>query len=59
MNGAIEHAATCSVPGPVIEMCLRSDRYDQELTFLHFESNGPRHQEEEEIRDSFDRFMEN
>lgn len=45
-------------PEPVIEMCLRSDRYDQELTLLHFESNGPRHQEEEEIRDSFDRFME-
>ena len=46
-------------PEPVIEMCLRSDRYDQELTLLHFESNGPRHQEEEEISDSFDRFMEN
>jgi Zn-dependent peptidase ImmA (M78 family) len=46
-------------PEPVIEMCLRSDRYDQELTLLHFESNGPRHQEKEEISDSFDRFMEN
>lgn len=46
-------------PEPVIEMCLRSDRYDQELTILHFESNGPRHQEEEEISDSFDRFIEN
>lgn len=46
-------------PEPVIEMCLRSDRYDQELTLLHFESNGPRHQEEEEISDSFDRLMEN
>lgn len=45
-------------PEPVVEMCLRSDRYDQELTLLHFESNGPRHQEEEEISDSFDRFME-
>lgn len=45
-------------PEPVIEMCLRSDRYDQELTLLHFESNGPRHQEEEEISDSFDQFME-
>jgi Zn-dependent peptidase ImmA (M78 family) len=46
-------------PEPVIEMCLRSNRYDQELTLLHFESNGPRHQEEEEISASFDRFMGN
>jgi Zn-dependent peptidase ImmA (M78 family) len=46
-------------PEPVIEMCLRSDRYDQELTLLHFEDSGPAHQdEEEEASDSFDRFME-
>jgi hypothetical protein len=29
-------------PEPVLEMCLRSERYDQEITLLHFESVGPK-----------------
>ncbi|MCJ8506780.1 ImmA/IrrE family metallo-endopeptidase [Rhizobium lemnae] len=42
---------------PVIEMCLRSDRYDQELTLLQFESLGPKLQFEDRIEDVFDRFQ--
>jgi hypothetical protein len=41
---------------PVIEMCLRSDRYDQELTLLHFEHQQAWDDDEEPIVDSFDRF---
>jgi Zn-dependent peptidase ImmA (M78 family) len=43
-------------PEPVLEMCIRSERYDQEITLLHFESDGPRYQAEEEIVDVVDRF---
>ena len=43
-------------PEPVVEMCLRSDRYDQELTLLHFETRSPWEHEEEAFEDSFDRF---
>lgn len=43
-------------PEPVLEMCVRSDRYDQEITLLHLESDGPRFQAEEEIGDVVDRF---
>lgn len=42
---------------PVHEMCFRSDRYDQEITVLQFESEGPRFQAEEEEPDVFDRFI--
>lgn len=42
---------------PVVEMCLRSDRYDQEITLLHFEDSGPRWQEENAFEDSYDRFV--
>jgi Zn-dependent peptidase ImmA (M78 family) len=44
-------------PEPTVEMCLRSDRYDQEITLLHFEGSGPRFQAEEEEQDVFDRFV--
>jgi hypothetical protein len=44
-------------PEPVIEMCLRSDRYDQEFTLLHFETAGADHCDEEAVTDSFDRFQ--
>lgn len=43
-------------PEPVIEMCLRSDRYDQELTLLHFERQHAWNDDEETILDAFDRF---
>jgi Zn-dependent peptidase ImmA (M78 family) len=44
-------------PEPVFEMCFRSDRYDQEITVLQFEADGPRFQEEEEETDVFDQFI--
>lgn len=43
-------------PEPVIEMCLRSDRYDQELTLLHFERQQAWNDDEEPVVDAFDRF---
>ena len=46
-------------PEPVHEMCLRSERYDQEITLLQFEADGPRYQPEEKITDIFDRFARN
>lgn len=46
-------------PEPVYEICLRSDRYDQEITVLQFEADGPRFQEEEEESDVFDHIMRN
>lgn len=46
-------------PEPVYEMCLRSERYDQEITVLQFEADGPCFQEEEEESDVFDYFMQN
>jgi Zn-dependent peptidase ImmA (M78 family) len=45
-------------PEPVFEMCFRSDRYDQEITLLHFESEAPRYHKEEEIIDVFERFVQ-
>lgn len=44
---------------PVHEMCFRSDRYDQEITVLQFEADGPCPQEEEEESDVFDHFLRN
>lgn len=44
---------------PVHEMCFRSDRYDQEITVLQFEADGPRFQEEVEESDVFDHFLRN
>ena len=41
---------------PVREMCLRSDRLDQEITLLHFEGLGPKEQLDEPVEDVFDRF---
>jgi Zn-dependent peptidase ImmA (M78 family) len=46
-------------PEPVHEMCLRSERYDQEITLLQFEADGPRFQAEEEETDVFDHFVRN
>ena len=44
-------------PEPVFEMCFRSDRYDQEITVLQFETDGPHFQAEEQETDVFDRFI--
>ncbi|MGE0769642.1 MAG: ImmA/IrrE family metallo-endopeptidase [Hyphomicrobiaceae bacterium] len=55
--GGTMQAAGVWFPEPVHEMCFRSDRYDQEITILQFESDGPRFQAEEEETDVFDRFI--
>lgn len=41
---------------PTIEMCLRSDRHDQEMTILQFDGLGPKHQDEETVQDTYDKF---
>jgi hypothetical protein len=45
-------------PEPVVEMCLRSDRYDLEYTLLHFERERSWDQEEAVVTDTVDQFME-
>ena len=57
-KAGIPQGAGVWFPEPVVEMCLRSDRYDQELTLLHFEGRGPWEHEEQAFEDSFDRFCE-
>jgi hypothetical protein len=45
------------VPEPVSEMCIRSERYDQEITLLQFEGKSAIFHEEKPIHDTFDQFM--
>lgn len=52
----IQHPAGEWFPEPVMEMCFRSDRYDQEMTLLHLERAGPAYQTDEMEEDTFDRF---
>lgn len=44
-------------PEPTIEMCMRSDKYDFELTLLHFEGKAPVYQAEDEFEDSYTQFF--
>lgn len=53
----IQQPADVWFPEPVLEMCIRSERYDQEMTLLHLERSAPVHQDEEVEEDTFDRFM--
>ncbi len=53
----IQQPADVWFPEPVLEMCIRSERYDQEMTLLHLERSAPVHQEEEDEEDTFDRFI--
>jgi hypothetical protein len=46
-------------PEPVLEMCIRSERYDQEITLLQFEEKSAIFHEEGPIHDAFDQFMSN
>lgn len=46
-------------PEPVHEMCFRSDRYDQEITILQLETDGPQFHAEEEESDLFNQFARN
>lgn len=58
LNGDMQQAGVW-FPEPVHEMCLRSDRYDQEITLLQFEADGPRLHGEEEESDVLDQFVRN
>lgn len=52
----VKHPGGVWFDEPATEMCFRSDRYDQEITLLHFDSLGPREQADEPVEDVFDRF---
>lgn len=52
----VKHKAGVWFDEPVLELCIRADRYDQEITLLHLDSFGPRTQSEEVVEDVFDRF---
>lgn len=57
-NG-VDQPAGVWFPEPVVEMCIRSKRYDQEMTLLHLPRSAPVHQEEELEEDTFDHFTRN
>lgn len=54
-SSGVKHPADVWFNEPATEMCFRSDRYDQEITLLHFGSLGPRYQSEEFVEEVFDR----
>ena len=43
-------------PEPLVEMCIRSDRYDQELTLLHFDDAKPDFHQTPYVEDTLDLF---
>ncbi|RYG47613.1 ImmA/IrrE family metallo-endopeptidase [bacterium] len=45
----------CWFREPVVEMCIRSERYDQEITLLHLDDTGPKWQADEDVEDVYDR----
>ncbi|MGM4882672.1 ImmA/IrrE family metallo-endopeptidase [Rhizobium leguminosarum] len=53
----IPQAAGVWFPEPAIEMCMRTDRYDFELTLLHFEGKAPAWQAEDELEDAYTQFF--
>lgn len=53
----LPQAAGVWFPEALVEMCVRSDRYDQELTLLHFEDGAPSYLPEYPVEeDTLDRF---
>ncbi|MBL28269.1 MAG: hypothetical protein CMM50_12065 [Rhodospirillaceae bacterium] len=54
----IAQPANVWFPESVLEMCLRSDRYDQEIILLHFENDGPHYEAEDESKDVLDLFVD-
>jgi hypothetical protein len=58
LTGTMQQAGVW-FPEPVHEMCFRSERYDQEITLLQFETDAPRVQAEEDEADVFDNFVRN
>jgi Zn-dependent peptidase ImmA (M78 family) len=55
-KAGIPQSAGVWFPEPVVEMCIRTERYDQEYTLLHFEKQRSWDHEEEVVIDSYDRF---
>lgn len=56
-RSGILRPAGCWFREPVVEMSIRSDRYDREITLIHLEDVGPKHQEDQIIEDAYDRFF--
>lgn len=54
----IQRPANVWFPEPAIEMCRRSERYDQEITLIHFQKEPPCFDTEERVPDVYDRFIE-
>ncbi len=52
----MKHKAGIWFDEPALELCIRADRYDQEITLLHFEQSGPRFQGEATVEDVVDKF---
>lgn len=58
--GLAQPAGAWGFPEGLVEMCIRSERYDQEITLLHFEGSAPAFfSEEVELEDTYDRFVNN
>jgi len=55
-KAGLAQAAGVWFPEPLVEMCIRSDRYDQELTLLHFDATGGGLQPEPPQEDLLDLF---
>lgn len=53
----VQQKAGIWFPEPTIEMCMRSEKYDFELTLLHFEGKGPAYQAEDNLEDSYTKFF--
>ncbi|OWV68087.1 hypothetical protein ATY76_14370 [Rhizobium sp. R339] len=53
----IQQKAGVWFPEPTFEMCMRTDRYDFELTLLHLEGTAPAYQAEDEFQDSYTQFF--
>lgn len=52
----ISQAAGVWFDEPVVEMCIRSERYDQEMTLLHLPQKEPAFHADEVDEDTFDKF---
>ena len=58
--GLVQPAQAWGFPEGLVEMCIRSERYDQESTLLHFEGSAPIFfREETDLEDTYDRFVNN
>ncbi|NKQ88699.1 hypothetical protein C3Y91_31145 [Rhizobium sp. UPM1133] len=53
----IQQKAGVWFPEPAFEMSMRTDRYDFELTLLHFEGKAPAYQDEDDFQDSYTQFF--